>query len=98
MDEKFPDFSGKSVIFYVKSVPDAMGWISEGLVLESPVFQKFGNRIFVTGTTPEAFENEDDKWAAEREAGLDWDSVLYYLAMPSEDYRVVREQEQSENK
>jgi hypothetical protein len=85
MDEQLPDFTDKSVVFYVTY--DTPEWFSEGIVLESPVFQKCGNRIFVVGQTPEAVSQEENTWSANREAAISWDSVIHYIVLPSEEYQ-----------
>ncbi len=91
MDEQFPDFTNKSVVFYITTPVNAPDWFSEGLVLESPSFQKQNNRIFVTGQTPQETENETKSdWSANREAGIAWDSVFYYVVLPLNEYQEAR--------
>jgi hypothetical protein len=92
MNEFFPNFTGKSVVFYVKTSSTTPDWMTEGLVLESPVFQTQGNRLFIVGQTPKD-ESPEESWSASREAGVAWDSVFYYVTLPSGQYYEYRENE-----
>jgi hypothetical protein len=97
IEEHLPDFTGKAVAFYVTTMSNAPDWVTEGIMLESPYFLKQGNRLFLKGQTPEAIANESD-WSADREAGLAWDSVFYYVVMTSEEYQAARLQESDDSK
>jgi hypothetical protein len=89
MEEKIPDFSGKTVVFYITTPFSAPRWATDGVVLESPSFQTHGSRLFVIGRTPKDAENTiESDWSANQESGLAWDSVLYYVVMGSEEYQV----------
>lgn len=98
MDEQLPDFTNKSVVFYITTPVGAPDWFSEGLVLESPSFQKHNNRIFVTGQTPQETENVGESdWSANREAAIAWDSVFYYVVLPSDEYQDARTKDANDN-
>lgn len=91
MNEQLPDFTNKSVVFYITTPPSAPDWFSDGLALESPSFQKQNNRIFIIGQTPQETENATESdWAADREAAIAWDSVYYYVVLPSDEYQEAR--------
>jgi hypothetical protein len=85
MTEELPDFSNKSVAFYVKTTPGMPAWIGDGIVLQSPIFRLQGTRLFVVGRTPEARGDVSD-WSANRDASLAWDSVVYYVIIPTDEY------------
>jgi len=98
MNEQLPDFTDKSVVFYITAPPGAPDWFSDGLVLESPSFQKQNNRIFVIGQTPQETENAvESDWAADREAAIAWDAVYYYVVLPSDEYQEARIKDANEH-
>ena len=94
IEEQLLDFTGQSVVFYVKTSQGSPTWLAEGIVLEEPSFRRQGDRLFVVGiTTHEVDKAGESGWSDNREACLAWDSVLYYIALPSEDYYAYRNRE-----
>lgn len=94
IDEQIPNFLDQSVAFYLRNVDGLPDWIADGVVLDSPVLRKIGDRIFVIGQTTYDPENPVmDDWTENREACLAWDSVVYYIAMPSKEYYAIRRRE-----
>lgn len=88
VEERLPDFTGKAVVFYVSAVLGASSWLTDGTALESPRFDLQAGRLFVTGRTFDYSEEGIDKeWSDNRDACLAWESVLYYIAMPTDEYR-----------
>lgn len=58
--------------------------------MDSPFFQEIAGRIVVKGRTPEADPSDPADWSRDREAGIAWDAVYYYLIMSSDEYRSLR--------
>ena len=87
MDENLPDFTGKTVVLYITATSSGARWAQDGIVLESPTFHTQGERLFLTGQTPNNPRSSDHDWYSNRDAGVAWDSVLQYVALPSKDYQ-----------
>ena len=93
MNEQFPDFTGKSVVFYFMTNAGMPDWMNEGIVLDSPTFQMQGNRLFVVGQTPDAPGTDESFWSANRQAALAWEAVFHYVVLPIEEYREIHDNE-----
>ena len=77
---QLPDFSGKVVILYLSNSTD-----ERGIVLQDPVFQIQGDRLFLLGRIAEGTSPND--WVAGVYSGVAWECVDQYLVFDSlEDY------------
>ncbi len=77
---RLPDFAGKVVLLYLTYTSD-----DRGIVLEDPVFQAQGDRLFLVGRIAEGTSPND--WVAGSMSGVAWESVDQYLVFDSlEDY------------
>ncbi len=88
MDDQLPDFTGQTVVFYITTSSESLMWVADGIAMDSPSFHRQGDRVFVTGKTPPADDNSEvfDR-EANRDIGLAWDSVFYYVVAPTKEYR-----------
>ena len=80
MEETLPDFTGKTVVFYISSNHSYSNWAKDGIAVFSPVFQSQGNRIFVVG----AKVGDSTDWATNSDCAIAWDSVFSYIAVEPE--------------
>lgn len=94
IEELIPNFTDRSVAFYLREADGLPDWIADGVVLDSPVLRKIGDRVFVVGqTTYDPDDPRSDDWTENREACLAWDAIIYYIAMPSMEYYKIRRRE-----
>jgi hypothetical protein len=81
IEDKLPDFKGKTVIFYVSGASRA---IQDGIVMEYVSFVTHNNKLFVKGRLSKVFGGE---WVSNLQSGIAWDSVAHYIVFDSqEDY------------
>ena len=57
-EDKLPDFTGKIVTFYLSAA--SSNWLIEGALLQPPIFERQGGRMFITGRTLDN-SNDDTK-------------------------------------
>lgn len=82
MKETEPEFAGK--IVYLTT--GARGEGGEGLILDSPRFERQCGRMFLVGIIPEQTAN----WISGISAAIAWDAVSQYLVFDSMDDYLVR--------
>lgn len=93
-EERLPDFNDKIVSFYLSAGSGVPAWLTEGAILRSPTFELQGGRLFVTGRTLDNSHDETDKeWSDDRNACLAWESVLFYVALPTNEYWSFRKRD-----
>ena len=79
-EESIPDFSDKSVTFYLANVP-----FEYAVTIDSPKFEIQAGRIFAVGHVVASASND---WSADSIVAIAWDQVSQYLVFDSvEEYK-----------
>jgi hypothetical protein len=94
------DFHGKVVMLVLSgsSVLDTKG---NSEVLDSPVLEKIGERLFIVGTahiSKNASNDSDDDWRDGASVGISWDRVQGFYAYTPEQFEKADKKINTENK
>jgi hypothetical protein len=84
MDDKLPDFEGKTVLTYV----DYAKGEEIGTTLLSPWFEMQGGRLFLVG---ESAPSRSPRWDDGAQMAVAWEQVKIYLVFDSLDELLARE-------
>jgi hypothetical protein len=85
-DYNLPDFKGKIVVFYTKNPSRA---IQDGISLEYISFDRYENKLFLSGRVPQVDEKGSD-WVSNLKAGLAWEDVSHFIIFDSREEYLSR--------